>query len=187
MKIYIEAYQNIHRMIPYFEKQFNIKIFKTLGDESMGVAYLTNKGEVLKITPSKNEVKISKKLFKKPHDHFPKIYDVKHLYDGWHGIYKEFIPPLDEKSKNIFKKLEQELRGWIEDDNKNILLYHILIKTKNDFFKEYLEDVHPNLLKIYDQLMNIVNYTIGMTENESVDIHIDNLGIKNNRYILYDY
>jgi hypothetical protein len=86
-------------MKSYFEKIFKVRINKVLGDDSIGVAYLTENNTVLKITPSISEYNISKKLLKTPNKHYPSIFKIKKLQNGWYGIHKEYIPFINEKIK----------------------------------------------------------------------------------------
>lgn len=182
-----ENYNNIHRIKPYLEKKFNVKIYKVLGDESIGVAYLTENNDVLKITPSISEYNISKKLLRTPNKHFPLIFNLKKLPNGWYGIHKEYIPFINDKIKQDYLKLEKSLNEWFEDEDGNELIMHKLIDTRESLFKDYLKDDLPNIVYLYEQLIEIVDFTIGTVNNNAVDIHIDNLGIKNNNIILFDY
>lgn len=182
-----ENYNNIHRIKTYLEKTFKVKINKVLGDESVGVAYLTENNDVLKITPSISEYDISKKLLRNQNKHFPLIFNVKKLPNGWYGIHKEYIPIINDKIKQDYLKLEKSLNEWFEDEDNNELMMNKLIDTKESLFKDYLLDDLPNIVYLYKQLMEIVNFTIGIVNNNAVDIHVDNLGIKNNNLVLFDY
>jgi hypothetical protein len=182
-----ENYNNIHSIKPYVEKTFKVKINSVLGDESMGVAYLTENNDVLKITPSISEYDISKKLIKTPNKYFPLVFSLKKLPNGWYGIHKEYIPPINEKIKQDYMKLEKSLNEWFEDEDNNDLMMHKLIDTRKSLFKDYLLDVLPNIVYLYEELMEIVDFTVGIVHNNAVDIHVDNLGIKNNNIVLFDY
>lgn len=182
-----ENYNNIHSIKPYLEKTFKVEINSVLGDESIGVAYLTENNDVLKITPSISEFDISKKLIKTPNKHFPLVFSLKKLPNGWYAIHKEYISSINEKIKQDYVKLEKSLNEWFEDENNDVLMMHKLIDTKKSLFKDYLLDDLPNIVYLYEQLMEIVDFTKGVVSNNAVDIHVENLGIKNNNIVLFDY
>lgn len=182
-----ENYSNIHNNKKYYEKLFNIEIAKVLGDESIGVAYLTKSGDVLKITPSKSEFDISNKLIKYPNDNFPNVFQTEILNNKWYGIHKEFVPFINFEYRKKYLLVEKELNEWFDDKDNEELLMHKLILTKDTLFYNYLLNEQPYLVNVYKQLMDMVNYTKGIVNNDAVDIHIDNLGIKDNKIILFDY
>jgi hypothetical protein len=175
-------------IIPKLEARFSVNVVKPLG-ESSGIAYLTSDNRVLKITSSEGEIKISNKLMQNQNKHFPKIYKLSQITNnGWHVIIKEYIPEVGGEIKPLFTELESYVNEWLDYDDSDTwhLLSEKIMDTLGTGFEDFLMDAEPHLLKLYQDLIVMVEY-VGPVVDNVVDIHEDNLGYKNNNFILFDY
>ena len=175
--------QNI---IPELEKSFNVKIVKHLG-ESIGIAYLTSDNKILKLTPSDAEISICKRLIKHPNNYFSKVYIMEKIDADWVAILKEFVPKLPTKIRKQYLNLEAEVNEWCEDTVDNELMSHKILDTKGTLFIDYLKDCEPNLVKLYSDLISIIDYAAPLVVNNIVDIHVDDFGWNGNNLVLFDY
>jgi hypothetical protein len=184
-KSYESTFSNV---VEYFEDKWGFKVSKVLG-ESIGIAYLTNDNRVLKITPSETEMVLSEILKKKPNKYFPKVFEMEMYNDEWVVLLKEYVPELEGSMWQDYLDLEGTIEEWYEDDYgvTGELMSVMLLDLKDSIFINYLEDIEPRFIKIYQDLMGIVNFATPLVPKGILDIHFDNLGYNGKNLVLYDY
>lgn len=144
-KIYKRQVQDYLKAISY---KLGVNPVRFLGAGHFGFAFLTDKGQTIKITTDKSEVVEAKKWMDKNPEHLPKIFNVFKIKvgDGNNEVYaivKEHI--LQNKGFiKLLKNLEATLDEWLRQYHSDKIEAHNSnnenLELKEFFFNSNLED-----------------------------------------------
>lgn len=190
----------------FIRNKHNIELEDVLGMGSSGIAFSTSKNNIVfKLTTDKKEYNVSKKLNNKKNIHLNNYYDSFKIIKR--ELLKKEIINFKENlfnTYNLYGILIEKVDNLNEPIIKKIIDKMSRVLTYNSDWGEYLEDknfVTYNRLKFYNIEPNIQNLKkfkwtfnqlnkifneLEYNDIEKVDINSGNIGIKNNKLILYD-
>ena len=176
-----------HKVANYYAKTIGVDIREEIGGGFNGIAYLTNKNTVIKVTSMNEEATVVRSLMqKKYYKHIADYYDVKSIeYKKYHyyAIHMELLD-VDCKVVQDFLELENWLTQYGETYNN-----YLKIQNPGDlrmFLSEMTPIIDNNLRKFTMELIDTEDEVRKLGINNS-DLHGENLGYKSNgKLALFD-
>lgn len=165
-------------------KKLKFNIIEELGNGVSGKAYLIDDNKVLKITTSRTEVVVSQKLLNQENKRTSTIYNLFRLkYKGipenesLYAIILEYLSPVSDHVDN--RVLFQIERFVMRKMGKDRCLSEM--GSSYNIFKNPKEHLtmFSDLFDMYTELDKI-----GLLKSN--DVHIGNIGMKNNKFAIYD-
>jgi hypothetical protein len=171
-----------------------------VGQGKMGTAFMTDEGDLLKLTYDSNEAEMAKKLLNKNLKYFPNIYRVAQFKRSKiYVILKEFVEVNDDIN-DVVASFETHIGMAVKKSKMGeFIRYHDLAEVFDylyfninrlsqeiiDDVKEKLEKENPKLGKLFLDLLGMIREA-KKHDIVLVDFIHHNVGMKNGNYCLFD-
>lgn len=190
MKNYIKTYEQFLNeelgseydfKIHEFANELGYTLKERLGSGENGVSYIDDNGYVFKLTINPDEFNTAEYLEDKELKYFANIYSTFISDDGdMMGIRKEYIEPLPNNLKENVKLFFDEFEHYYND----VIFEDVLRKGFDVKFNKFLNS--KDLSDIYNQFVLMFKEA----DDEGIlisDVSLENLGIRNDHLVLFDF